>query len=62
VLVNDSGKGTLKKAQTMVPDAYVEKFPQGSRIQMGAFKLESEATTLVDQLKQQGISASIYHP
>ncbi len=62
VLVNDSGKGTLKKAQTMVPDAYVEKFPQGTRIQMGAFKLESEATTLVDQLKQQGISASIYHP
>jgi cell division septation protein DedD len=62
VLVNDAGKQTLEKAKTIIPEAYVEKFPQGARIQMGAFKVESEATTLVEQLKQQGISASIYHP
>jgi hypothetical protein len=62
VLVNDTGKRTLEKAKTIAPDAYVENFPQGARIQMGAFKREAEATTLVEDLKQQGISASIYHP
>jgi serine/threonine-protein kinase len=45
-----------------VADAYVENFPKGSRIQMGAFKTESEAKTLIEELKRQGISASIYHP
>jgi cell division septation protein DedD len=29
---------------------------------MGAFKRESEAKTMVNQLKQQGITASIYNP
>jgi cell division septation protein DedD len=62
VLVNDAGKRSLEKVKTIVPDAYVENFPQGARIQMGAFKREAEATTLVEELKQQGISASIYHP
>jgi cell division protein FtsN len=29
---------------------------------MGAFRIEAEAESLVEQLQQQGISASIYRP
>jgi cell division septation protein DedD len=52
----------LEQARTVVPDAYVRDFPKGSRIQMGAFKTESEAKRLVEELQRQGISASIYRP
>lgn len=62
VLGNYSSLSDLAQAKRVVPDAYVEKFPQGARIQMGAFKRESEAKTLVEQLKQQGVTASIYSP
>lgn len=62
VLINSNDSSVLEKAQTIVPDAYVVNVPAGTRIAMGAFKLESEAKTLVDQLKQQGLSASIYNP
>lgn len=62
VLGNYSSDRDLAEARKVVPDAYVEKFPQGARIQMGAFKRESEAKTLVEQLKQQGVTASIYSP
>jgi cell division septation protein DedD len=62
VLVNDSSDRALEQAKKIVPDAYVESFPQGAQIQMGAFKTESEANTLVKELQQQGISATIYRP
>jgi len=62
VLVNYSGDRDLAQVRKVVPDAYVEKFPQGSQIQTGAFKRESEAKTLVEQLKQQGVTAWIYRP
>jgi cell division septation protein DedD len=52
----------LQKARTVVPDAYVERFPQGTRIQLGAFDRESQAKTLLNELKRQGMNASIYHP
>ncbi|MBE9130151.1 SPOR domain-containing protein, partial [Coleofasciculus sp. LEGE 07081] len=62
VLVNYDSDRTLEQTQAIAPDAYVENFPQGRRIQVGAFKLESEAKTLVEQLQKQGISASVYRP
>ena len=62
VLLNDGSESVLQQARTIVPDAYTRDFPQGTRIQMGAFKVEAEAKSLVDQLQQQGISASIYRP
>jgi hypothetical protein len=62
VLINSSDSSVLETAQTIVPDAYVVNVPAGTRIAMGAFKLESEAKTLVEELKQQGLSASIYKP
>jgi hypothetical protein len=62
VLVNSSSDSALEQARTIVPDAYVETFPKGPRIQMGAFKTESEAKTLIEKIQRQGISASIYRP
>jgi cell division septation protein DedD len=62
VLLNSGSESALEQARTVVPDAYVRDFPQGTLIQMGAFKRESEAKTLVEELKQQGIFASIYRP
>lgn len=62
VLINSTSESILEQARTIIPDAYVETFPQGSRIQMGAFKTEPEAKTLIEQLQRQGISASIYRP
>ncbi|NEP21792.1 hypothetical protein [Moorena sp. SIO3I6] len=62
VLINYDGKRSLQQARTIVPDAYVRKLSQGTRIQMGAFKFEHEAQGLLEKLQQQGISASIYRP
>ena len=62
VFLNSGGESALEQARTIVPDAYLENFPQGTRIQMGAFPTESEAKTMVEKLQGQGLSASIYHP
>ncbi|HBL10923.1 MAG TPA: hypothetical protein DD379_05865 [Cyanobacteria bacterium UBA11162] len=59
VVADYTGEPSLEQVKTIVPDAYVEQFPDGVRIQIGAFKLESEAKQLVEQLQQQGISAGI---
>lgn len=62
VLLNEQGERTLEQARTIVADAYVEKFPQGERIQMAAFPTESEAKAMVEELQRQGLAASIFHP
>jgi hypothetical protein len=62
VLTEYNSDRSLEQARDIVPDAYVRNFPQGTRIQMGAFRIEAEAESLVEQLQQQGISASIYRP
>ncbi|NET59657.1 MAG: SPOR domain-containing protein [Symploca sp. SIO2E6] len=56
-----TGNQALEQAQTIVPDAYLRKFPEGTQIQLGAFDTEAQAKTLVEQLQQQGISALVYH-
>ncbi|NER49827.1 MAG: SPOR domain-containing protein [Symploca sp. SIO1A3] len=61
VVSNYTGDKALIKAKTIVPDAYVRKFPEGTQIQMGAFDTEAQAQSLVEQLQQQGISTSVYH-
>ncbi len=62
VLLNNRGESVLEQARTIVADAYLENFPKGERIQMGAFPTESEAKAMVEKLQQQGLAASIYHP
>ncbi len=61
-LVNYTNSSSLAQARTVVPDAYVRKFAIGNRIQMGAFLSQRDAQRLVDQLKAQGIEASVYRP
>ena len=62
VLADYNGDESLAKARKIVDDAYVWKFPQGKRIQLGAFYYQTEAARLVSELKAKGISASVYHP
>jgi len=62
VLLKSADERTLEEVRKVIPDAYVDNFPMGTRISVGAFQLESEAKTLVEQLKHWGIPAGVYHP
>lgn len=61
VVTNYTGDQALLKAKTIIPDAYLRKFSEGTQIQLGAFETEAQAKSLVEQLQQQGISSSVYH-
>ena len=62
MILNDGSSSGFAKARKIVPGAFLGRFPQGSRIQMGAFKNEAKANAFANQLRQQGMSASIYIP
>ncbi|NEO82290.1 SPOR domain-containing protein [Moorena sp. SIO4G3] len=62
VILDDGSSSGLANARKIVPGAFLGRFPQGSRIQMGAFKNEAKANAFANQLRQQGMSASIYRP
>ncbi|NEO92549.1 MAG: protein kinase [Moorea sp. SIO3G5] len=62
VILNEGSSTALAKARKIVPGAFLRRFPQGNRIQMGAFKIEAKANAFANQLRQQGMSASIYRP
>lgn len=62
VILNDGSASGLAKARKIVPGAFLGRFPQGTRIQMGAFRNEAKANAFANQLRQQGMSASIYRP
>jgi len=54
-----SGDRSLEQAQRVVGDAYVRNFPNGARVQLGAFSDADHARQLSEQLQQQGISAQV---
>lgn len=57
------GDRSLAQARTIIPEAYLAEIPnQGTQIQMGAFLVEAEAKALIQELKQKGITASVYQP
>ncbi len=60
VIVDYTGADSLTQARTIVKDAYLREFGQSVKIQMSASNSEAEAQRLVDELKQRGISASIF--
>ncbi|HEY9648604.1 MAG TPA: SPOR domain-containing protein, partial [Chroococcidiopsis sp.] len=62
VVTNYSGDRSLDQARSAVGDAYVRNYPNGARVQMGAFSERSRAEELRQQLQQQGIQAEIYRP
>lgn len=61
-VVIDYSDRALEQARSIIPDAYVRTLPNGTKIQLGAFKIQSEANTLVQELQRQGLSASVYRP
>ncbi|NJL00129.1 MAG: hypothetical protein HC910_05995 [Spirulinaceae cyanobacterium SM2_1_0] len=60
VVASYGGESSLRQARSIVPEAYLRRFPQGVQIQMGAFGSEADAQSLIDRLQQQGVAASVY--
>ncbi|HEY9749150.1 MAG TPA: hypothetical protein V6C63_10760 [Allocoleopsis sp.] len=59
VVTEYSGDATLEQAQQAIPDAYVRNFPDGARIQLGAFDDAGKAEALAEELEKQGIPAKV---
>ncbi len=57
-----SSDRSLSEAQQKVPDAYLQNYPAGAKVQLGSFENESAAKARVEQLRQQGVQAEIYKP
>jgi len=62
VMANYQSDRQLANIRKIVGDAYLLKFPQGSRIQMGTFDQESQAKTFIQVLQKKGIPAWVYRP
>ena len=62
VVTDYTGDPSLDSAREAVDEAYVRNFEAGARIQMGAFGSEEAATSLIENLQDQGIEAQIYTP
>lgn len=60
VVTPDRGEDSLEKIAEIIPEATVRDFPQGRKIQLGVFREEARALSLVEKLAGQGISAQIY--
>ena len=61
-MANYQSDRQLANIRKIVGDAYLLKFPQGSRIQLGTFDKESQAKTFIQVLQKKGIPASVYRP
>jgi hypothetical protein len=57
-----SSDRSLSEAQQKVPDAYLQNYPAGAKVQLGSFENESAAKARVEELRQQGVQAEIYKP
>ncbi len=63
VITAYDGDRSLAQARAVIPEAYIAEIPnQGTQIQLGAFLVEAEAKALIQELKQRGITASVYQP
>lgn len=57
-----SSDRALEKARERVPDAYLQNYSDGAKVQLGAYDNESTAQKRADELRQQGIPAEVYKP
>jgi hypothetical protein len=57
-----SSDRSLNEAQQKVPDAYLQNYPSGAKVQLGSFENENAAKARVEELRQQGVQAEIYKP
>ena len=62
VIADHPNPEALTQVQRIVPGAYVQDFPEGARIQVGAFDRQKSAQELVEQLEGQGIAAMVRKP
>ena len=54
---------TLEQVRQIIPDAYARyDLPQGTQIQLGAFREEYRAEALAEELQNRGIAAAVYKP
>lgn len=56
------GDSALTKSRTVVPDAYLRNFPNGAKIQLGAYGDAASAEAKAQELRRQGIPAEVYQP
>jgi hypothetical protein len=57
-----SSDRALEKAREKVPDAYLQNYSDGAKVQLGAYDNESTAQKRAEELRQQGIPAEVYKP
>jgi len=62
VVTNYESDRSLEDAKKVVPDAYLRNFPDGARIQYGAYSNASEAEAKARELRNQGIAAEVLKP
>ncbi len=62
VVINYENAGSLNKARTAVPDAYIREFKTGTKVQMGALEDAATARKLAEQLRVQGIAVQFDVP
>ncbi|MGE5656023.1 MAG: hypothetical protein ACM37W_05360 [Actinomycetota bacterium] len=62
VVIDFTGEQSLAQAKKAVPDAYVRKFSNGVKIQMGALSDAESAKRLVNELQEKGVTAKYYQP
>ncbi|WP_448563286.1 SPOR domain-containing protein, partial [Trichothermofontia sp.] len=59
VVTEYRGNDSLAKLQQVAPGAYLRNFNNGIRVQLGTFDDRASAQSMVEQLNQQGISATV---
>lgn len=56
------GDSALTQSRAVVPDAYLRNFPDGAKIQLGAYGDTASAEAKAQELRRQGIPAEVYKP
>ena len=62
VITHYDGDSALTKSRTVVPDAYLRNFPDGAKIQLGAYGDAAAAEAKAQELRSRGIPAEVYKP
>ena len=62
VITHYDGDSALTKSQAVVPDAYLRNFPDGAKIQLGAYGDAAAAEAKAQELRSRGIPAEVYKP
>jgi hypothetical protein len=62
VVVPYTSDRALEQAREKVPEAYLQNYSDGAKVQMGAYDTETTAKKRAEELRQQGIPAEVYKP